>query len=158
MKCAVLYYSNSGHTEKLAQAAQARFSADMIRVEPEQAYGGFVSSLARFVKESASKKEPALKTAPRDLSAYDVVFVGFPVWGGTMPKFMQKFIRESTFSPMVTVIPFATAMGSGEASSLETITQLFPGANIAAYCFSTKSKPADVDAWLNEAAESLEEE
>ena len=56
MKCAVVYYSKTGVTKRIADQIQAKFNADVYLVEPEKAYGGFLSSVVRVVGEKISKK------------------------------------------------------------------------------------------------------
>ena len=52
MKCAVIYYSKTGVTKRIADQIQAKFNADVYLVEPEKAYGGFLSSVARVVRST----------------------------------------------------------------------------------------------------------
>ena len=63
MKAAVVYYSRSGVTKKIAEKIQAKFHADMIFVEPEKKYGSFPSAIIRVIREKKGKKAPAAKTA-----------------------------------------------------------------------------------------------
>ena len=92
MKAAVVYYSRSGITKKIAEKVQAKFNADMIFVEPEKAYKSFPGAIIRVIREKKGKKTPAPKEAPADFSAYDTVFIGFPVWAATIPDFLQEYI------------------------------------------------------------------
>ena len=151
MKCAIIYYSLSGNTAKTAKAVQKRFGADMFFIEPEKAYGAFIPSVARVVKEKLTKKEPAPKTEPADFSAYDIVFVGFPVWAGTVPQFMQNYLKACDLSGK-RVIPFATARGSGKDSSLKTVKALLPGSDVTDYLFTSMIEKPDVAAWLDKIA------
>lgn len=151
MKAAVIYYSKSGTTRKIADAVAAKFHADVFPVEPVKPYGGFVSSVIRAMKEIQARKPAELKTQPGDFTAYDVIFVGFPVWAGTVPTFEQVYLRDSKFGEQV-VIPFATANGTGRDTALATINRLFPRAKVCHYFFSSKAKEGDVNAWLKEVA------
>nr|MCR5371517.1 hypothetical protein [Clostridium sp.] len=62
MKAAILYYSNKGTTEKLAQKISRDFSAPMVKVEPEEAYGSFFAAVARVAKEKRAQVSAAVKT------------------------------------------------------------------------------------------------
>ena len=66
MKAAVVYYSRSGITKKIAEKVQAKFNADMIFVEPEKAYKSFPGAIIRVIREKKGKKTPAPKEAPAD--------------------------------------------------------------------------------------------
>ena len=58
MKAAVVYYSRSGITKKIAEKIQAKFGADMIFVEPEKAYRSFAGAILRVIREKKAKKTP----------------------------------------------------------------------------------------------------
>ncbi|MBR4684372.1 MAG: hypothetical protein IKO95_06095 [Spirochaetia bacterium] len=148
MKCAVVYYSKTGVTKRIADQIQAKFNADIYPVEPEKAYGGFLSSVARVVGEKISKKSPALKTAVSDFAPYDIVFIGFPVWAGTVPDFMQTYIRKANLAGK-RIIPFATASTTGKESSLKTLKALLPDSTITDYFYTNSRQPADVQTWLD---------
>ncbi len=147
MKCAVVYYSKTGVTKRIADQIQAKFNADIYLVEPEKAYGGFLSAVARVVGEKISRKGSALKTAVSDFAPYDTVFIGFPVWAGTVPDFLQEYIRKANLAGK-RVIPFATASANGKESSLKTLKNLLPDSNITDYFYTSRTQKSDVQAWL----------
>ena len=147
MKAAVIYYSRSGVTRKIAEKVQKKFDADMFFVEPEKAYGNYMASVVRVMGERASKNDPTLKTKVADFSSYDVVFIGFPVWAATLPQFLQEYISKAGLERK-RVIPFATAGGNGKETSLKTLKELLPKSNITDYFYTSLIKKADVDAWL----------
>ena len=53
MNCFVVYTSKTGMTGKIARELSRKFSADMLKVEPKEPYGGFVASVARVAREKA---------------------------------------------------------------------------------------------------------
>lgn len=148
MKTAVIYYSRSGVTKKIADKIAAKFSVDVYPVEPEKAYGNYLSAVIRVGGENMRKKTPALKTKVADFSAYDVVFIGFPVWYGTVPSFLQEYIRKANLAGK-RVIPFATAGANGKESSLETVKKLLPKSEITDYFYATHSQMGTADSWLD---------
>lgn len=147
MKCAVIYYSRSGVTKAIADKVAEAFGADMFFVEPEKAYGNYASSVIRVIGEKIGKKDRLLKTAVSDFSDYDTVFIGFPVWAGTVPDFMQEYLRKADLSGK-RVIPFATAGANGRESSLNAIKSLCPKSNVTDYFYTSMTKRADADAWI----------
>ena len=147
MKAAVIYYSRSGITKKIAEKVQAKFGADMFFVEPEKAYGNMASAILRVIREKAGKKTPALKTEAMDFSAYDTVFVGFPVWAATMPDFFREYLGRADLAGK-RVIPFVTAGNNGRESSLQALKELLPGSEITNYFYTSMKEKADEDAWL----------
>ena len=147
MKAAVIYYSRSGVTKKIAEKVQAKFGADMFFVEPEKAYGNMASAILRVIREKAGKKTPAVKTETADFSAYDTVFVGFPVWAATMPDFFREYLSKADLAGK-RIIPFATAGNNGRESSLQALKELLPGSEITNYFYTSMKEKADEDAWL----------
>jgi len=147
MKSAIIYYSRSGITKEIAEKLKDTFCSDLYFVEPEKAYGSYLSAVLRNGTEKLRKKASKVVTSVSDFSGYDVIFIGFPVWYGTMPDFMQEFIKKCGIKGK-TVIPFATAGANGKESSLETVKQLFPDCTVSDYFYTTKPKNGDTDVWL----------
>lgn len=154
MKSVVVYYSRGGATKAIAEKLKSAFGSDMIFVEPEKAYGGYLSAVLRNGKEKMTKNAAKVKTPVADFSGYDVIFVGFPVWYGTMPTFMQEYIKKCGISEKH-VIPFATAGANGKDSSLATVKELFSGCEVSDYFYTTKPKSGEADAWVNGLSQAL---
>ena len=148
MKAAVIYYSKSGTTERIAKKIQNRIDADLYFIEPDKRYGGYLSSVISVAGEKLMQKPAKPKTAAADFSEYDVIFIGFPVWYSTAPQFVQDYIKACKLSGK-RIIPFATAGANGKDSSCKTVKELLPGCNITDYFFTSKVKEADADAWLD---------
>ncbi len=129
MKSAIIYCSNKGTTEKLAKKIGRDFSADMFKVEPAEDYGSFFAAVARVAREKRAKMSAAVKTEVPDLSAYDTVFVGYPIWYGTVPAFMKEFLSRCDLAGK-TVIPFATASASHIRGSIADLEAACKGAEI----------------------------
>ncbi len=129
MKAAILYCSNKGTTEKLAQKISRDFSAPMVKVEPEEAYGSFFAAVARVAKEKRAQVSAAVKTEVPDLKEYDTVFVGYPIWYGTVPAFMKEFLGRCDLQGK-TVIPFATSSATHMRGSLPDLESACEGALI----------------------------
>lgn len=147
MKSAVVYYSKSGTTKKLADKIAETLGADVFPVEPEKAYGSYFSAVVRAGAERISGNTPAYKTEPVDFSDYDVIFIGFPVWYSTLPQFFQSYLSACGISGKH-VIPFATAGSGGKESSLKALTALLPDCEITDFFFATLRNPSDPDSWL----------
>ena len=149
MKFAVIYYSKSGITKGIAEKIQAKKAADLFLVEPEDAYGSYISSIARVGKEKLTGKTARLKTKVSDFSSYDVIFIGFPVWYGTLPSFLQEYIRQCDLKGK-RIIPFTTAGANGRESALKTLQELLPYSIITDCFYTSMIKKADAEKWLAE--------
>ena len=129
MKKLVLYVSRTGTTEKIAKELSTKFDADLIKILPEKEYGSYFNALMRVIIEKVVNEQAASGTPYRDFSGYDVVFVGFPIWAGDMPTFLQDFLQNSTFGG-TKIIPFATSMISGIETAEKTLKRVCPGSTI----------------------------
>ena len=87
-----------------------------------------------MAREKRAKMSAAVKTEVPDLSAYDTVFVGYPIWYGTVPAFMKEFLSRCDLAGK-TVIPFATASASHIRGSIADLEAACKGAEIR-YPFS----------------------
>lgn len=148
MKYAVIYYSRSGVTKRIAEMIERKFDADMYFVEPEKSYGGYLSAVARAGAEKLSKKPVEVKTKLADFSQYDVVFIGFPVWYGTVPGFLAQYLKKCDLKGK-RIIPFATAGANGKESSLKTVKELFPYSNVTDYFYTSMSDKHNPKEWLD---------
>ena len=84
---------------------------------------------------------------------YDVIFLGYPNWWGTIPMPLYTFLEEYDFSGK-TIIPFCTHEGSRLGSSVQDITALCPQSTIldglAVRGGNVSDAQDDVTAWLQE--------
>lgn len=154
MKSAVVYYSRSGITKEIAEKIKAVFGSDMYFIEPEKAYGGYLSAVLRNGTEKLRKKTAKVSTPAANLAGYDVIFIGFPVWYGTMPDFMQEYLKKCGVTGKQ-IIPFATAGANGKESSLATVKQLFPDCTVSDYFYTTKPRNGDADKWIQSLTQKL---
>ena len=85
-----------------------------------------------------------------DMSAYDVVFVGFPVWWYREPSIIDTFMESYDLSGK-TVVPFATSGTSPIGSSGANMQRLAPGAKVAeGKRFSARVEEAELAEWAAE--------
>lgn len=116
-KILVAYFSASGETERLARTIAQTTGGDLHEIEPAVRYTA--ADLDWNDKRSRSSVEmndpssrPAVAGRVGNMDAYDVVFVGFPIWWYVAPTIVSTFLEAYDFSGK-TVVPFATSGGSG---------------------------------------------
>lgn len=148
MKSIVVYYSRSGNTKKVADRIRKRFLSDELVIEPKEKYGNYVSALIRMEMEVIKDKSVEFKNPNYDFSDYDVVFLGFPVWGKEMPDFMQNYISVCDFSGK-TVIPFATAGTNGREKALKSVEKIVETCDSELYFYTNLLSKGNVDEWLD---------
>lgn len=129
----VAYFSASGITESVARNLSQTAGADLYRIQPEVPYTS--ADLDWMNKKSRSSIEmndpasrPAIAAEDLDISSYDVVFLGFPVWWYMAPTIINTFLETYDFSGK-TVIPFATSGSSGIENCKKKLQQQYPSIN-----------------------------
>ena len=113
----VAYFSASGVTAELAKTLADAAEADLYEIKPETLYTD--ADLNWRDKQSRSSVEmnnqsfrPAIADTDANIAAYDVIFVGFPIWWGVAPTVVNTFLESYDFSDK-TIVPFATSGSSG---------------------------------------------
>lgn len=150
MKPIIIYYSRSGNTEKIAKQLQADLGNILtIKIKPEEAYGNYIMSCLRVMKENREKVTPKFITPIPDLTPYDTIFVGFPIWAQDVPVFVQDFIRQCD-TKNKTIIPFATYGMSGINWTKKTLYSLFDKEQIKLPFDSGVFKKGNYKKWLSD--------
>lgn len=129
MKAIVIYYSNSGRTEKLAMRIQKVFHCEAVKVEPDKAYGGYLAAVARVGTEKIRKTVPKYHAPEVDFSKYDTIFVGYPIWYSSVPSFLLDYLKKQDLNGK-TVIPFATSGGGNIEVTLKSLKSSVEDAEI----------------------------
>ena len=111
MRTLVLYYSYGGNTRGIAEMIQSVTGGDMAEIETVKPYtGDYNAVVAQGKQEVDSGFMPELKPLDVDLSAYDTIVLGTPVWWCTFAPAMRTFIHKSDLSGKI-IYPFATNGG-----------------------------------------------
>lgn len=63
---------------------------------------------------------PAIAGGVPDLSGYDTIFIGYPLWWREAPNIVWNFVESADLSGK-TVIPFCTSMSDDIGSSGDTL-------------------------------------
>lgn len=142
----IVYFSHTGTTKRYAEYLHGIVGGDLIELEPEKAYpAGYSAALAPSKKEQLTNARPALKTTFSDFDSYDTVYLGYPIWWGTVPMVVNTFLESYDFTGK-TVIPFATSGGSGISRSVDDIQSEIPKASVKEGLLITNQD--DIIPWL----------
>ena len=133
-KALVAYFSASGVTKAVAERLAKGIGADLFEIEPAVPYTradlNWQDKNSRSTIEMNDRSSrPAIASTVADMSQYDVVFVGFPVWWYREPSIIDTFMEQYDFSGK-TVIPFATSGGSQLGDSAKNMQALETGAKV----------------------------
>lgn len=129
----IAYFSLSGNTRLIAQDIQGMIGGDLFEIKAERAYGpDFDSAVEQAREELRINARPKLTAKVENMRDYDVIFVGFPNWVGTMPMAVFSFLEQYDFSGK-TLIPFCTHGTSGVSDTITDFKRLNPQATILEY-------------------------
>lgn len=149
-KVLVAYFSYSGNTKAVAEKIQKLTGGDILEIILENPYPtGYNEVVAQAKKEKAENFMPELKTETQDLSKYDMIFVGTPVWWYTMAAPVKTFLTKNNFEGKV-IAPFCTHGGGGASSTYSDMQKLAPQA-IILDGYTSYEKTADeksIENWI----------
>ena len=138
-KTLVLYYSQTGATQTVAQELQKALNADIEAIELENPYTGtYAETLDRVGKERESGNLPKLKALKADLAKYDVVYLGDPIWFGTYALPIASLVKEQSFEGKK-IVPFCTFGSGGLEPAMADLKKHLPKAQIADHGFGIRN-------------------
>lgn len=149
----VAYFSATGTTAKAAQSIADITGGTLHEIAPQTAYTN--ADLDWHDKQSLSSVEmgdtnarPALKEAKTDLSGYDVVFIGYPIWWDEAPRIINTFIENNDLKGK-TLIPFATSGGSSITNSVKALRQTYPDLNWKEGRLLNRASTESIQKWIS---------
>lgn len=130
----VAYFSASGVTGSVAEKLADEIGADLFEIVPEKPYTNadldWQNSRSRSSVEMKDRNaRPAIASKIDDVSRYDVIFVGFPIWWYREPSIVDTFMEAYDFSGK-TIVPFATSGGSGLGDAPKNMQALAKGSKV----------------------------
>ena len=128
------YFSASGVTKKVAEKLAAAAGADLFEIEPAVKYTradlDWRDRQSRSSVEMNDRSSRPAMAGTCDVSAYDVIFVGFPVWWYREPSIIDTFLESADFTGKK-LVPFCTSGSSGLGDTAENFRKLAPGAEVS---------------------------
>ncbi|MDD3797396.1 MAG: flavodoxin [Lachnospiraceae bacterium] len=153
-KILVAYFSNTGTTKSVAEKAADILKADVYEIVPKDPYTE--ADLAYYTNGRADQEQdnpdarPAIAGDALDMTQYDTVLVGYPIWHGQAPRIISTFLESYDFTGK-TIVPFCTSHSSGIGSSADNLHLLAEDAEwMEGRRFGADHTKEDVEVWLNE--------
>ena len=166
-KCLIAYFSRkgqnyvsgrivdlkAGNTEVVANMIQKITGGVLFHIESVIAYPkGYTETTEVAKNELRAKARPKLTGHVENMGAYDVIFLGYPNWWGTLPMPVFTFLESYDFSGK-TIVPFCTHEGSGMGHTEQDIVKACPKATvlkgIAVQGASASSADSKVSSWID---------
>ncbi len=152
-KILVSFFSASGVTKDVASKIANIIGGDLFEIEPVNKYtnedlnwNNTNSRSSREMNNPASR--PEVKNKVSNLSDYDTVLIGFPVWWDLAPTIINTFIEENNLENKKIYV-FATSGGSSVINSFNTLKNTYSNLNfISAKRFSSNVLENDVTSWI----------
>ena len=115
---------NEGNTAKVAKEIARQTNSDIWEIVPVKKYPeAYKATTEVAIKEQREKARPAIKGPLPDLSIYDTIYLGYPIWWEDLPMCVYTFLESVNLSGK-TIMPFCTNEGSGECGTSATIQKL----------------------------------
>jgi len=152
----VTYYSRTGNTREIARQIHEQVGGDIFEIVPVNPYPVDYNECVKLArKELDTQYRPEMEAKVENMQSYNVIFIGYPNWWGTMPMILFSFLESDDFSGK-TIVPFCTHEGSRLGNSITDITRLCPNSTIldglAVRGGSVRSEQAqnEVTKWLHD--------
>lgn len=139
----VLYFSRTGeqynvgviekgNTAIVAEMISEATGADLYELLPaDDHYPTTYKELTDVgLQEQRERARPAYMDTVPDLSGYDTIFIGAPVWWGDWPMIMYTFFENTPLSGK-TLIPFSTHGGSGLSGFDRSLASQYPECTVS---------------------------
>jgi flavodoxin len=149
-------YVERGNTAIMVDYIKELADVEVFEIVPEVAYPAAYNECISYVNdiEIPQNLRPAYKSDISNLSDYETVFIGGPIWWGRPPMLFRTFFEKHPELDGKTIIPFGTHGGSGVGSYATLIKEYFHNATvleslgIAGVSIRDASSRQTVENWL----------
>ena len=126
----IAYFSATGTTARIARQLADITGGTLYAIRPERPYTDddldWRNPRSRSsVEMNDPESRPAIREKMADIDAYDVIYVGYPVWWDLAPRIVNTFIESHDLRGK-TVIPFATSGSSPIRNSAAVLRSTYP--------------------------------
>lgn len=148
----VAYFSASGVTKKVAEMISEVSGYELYEIKPKQAYAkadlNWMDKNSRSSVEMKDKKfRPEIITKDIEMSDYDEIILGFPIWWYVAPTIINTFLEVYDFSGKKITL-FATSGGSGFGNTVSELKPSAPNADIVEGKLLNNANKQEIENWL----------
>lgn len=149
----VAYFSASGITRKAAEMIAEVADCDIYEITPKIAYTkedlNWMDKKSRSSVEMNDKKiRPELADNMIDISGYDEIILGFPIWWYVAPTIINTFLEAHDFAGKKIVL-FATSGGSGFGNTVKELQPSALNAQIVEGRLLNRASKTEITDWVN---------
>lgn len=150
-------YIEKGNTRILAEMVADITKGDLFEIKTVKSYPKEYRPATEVAKQEKENNErPEINGPLPDMSQYDVIFLGYPIWWSDLPMGVYTFLEKENFAGK-TIIPFCTHEGSGIGNTERFIAEttkakVLPGLEMRGKKAQTQQAEArkDMEKWVNE--------
>lgn len=153
-KFLVAYFSATGTTAGVAKNLAEAADADLYEIRPKTSYTSAdldwnnPKSRSSIEMRDNPKFRPPIEGALPDVSGYDTVLIGFPIWWYVAPTIINTFLEGCDLSGKRVAV-FATSGGSGMGRTLDELKPSAPGAVwLSSKRFGNRESVSSLKAWI----------
>ena len=149
----VAYFSVTNHTEGIANEIKSYLNSDIFEIVPKQEYTSedinYNSDCRANREQNDDKARPEIKNKIEDISKYDTIVLGYPIWWSEAPKIVYTFIESYDFKGKI-ILPFCTSGSSPIGSSAVNLAKSASNANwLEGKRFSASASKEEIHNWLD---------
>ena len=156
MKKIIIYYSYTGHTKMIAEYMAKKLNCEILELKPIKPYStDYQTVVDEEQNNEGSNRIREIKDIDKDLTKYDEIIIGTPVWWYTIAPVIRTFLKENDLTGK-TIKPFATNAGwlgrtFKEIKKLCPNSEVDEGMNIVfeSYSDNLVTSPDEIDNWIN---------
>ena len=129
-KVLILYFSNSGNIQKISDYINKATNIEFFKIEPKISYPSNYEELIKIVKnEQNTNARPEIDNPLTDISNYDIILLGYPLWYGHLPNIVITQLELLNLNNKE-IYPFNTHGSSGISNSVNDIKKYASNANV----------------------------
>ena len=138
----VAYFSATGTTKNMAKKIATEVGGDLFEITPETLYTAtdlnWMDKKSRSSVEMSDKSfRPKMNGEKIDISKYDEIYIGFPIWWYVAPTIINTFLESDDFLGKKIKL-FVTSGGSGFGKTVKELQVSAKGATIEAWMINGK--------------------
>ena len=151
-KMLIIYFTRTGNTEKIANYINKVTNIEIFKIEPKTAYpSNYDETLSIARNEQSSNSRPEINNPLTDVSKYDIILLGHPIWYSHLPNIVMTQLELLNLNNKI-IYPFNTHGGSGIGSSVNDIKNIVSGATVnngfPIQKSNVENSEDDVNEWL----------
>ena len=150
----IVYFTYTNNTKKIAEKIKSKLNCDILEIKPVKPYDSDYDTVVRLEQNNeTAKKTPDIEKINVDLSKYDEIILGTPVWWYTIAPVIRTFLKQDDLSGKK-IIPFATN-GGWIGRTFQEIKELCPNSvienemNIVFEGSNMQTSEKEVENWIN---------